>query len=60
MGLIMIHHNFDKGKKILVITKDGQKHIGKYVDTKSNYLILDNEEIKFEDIRSSTIYKERK
>ena len=60
MGLIMIHHNFDKGKKILVITKDGQKHIGKYVDTKSNYLILDNEEIKFEDIRSLTIYKERK
>lgn len=55
----MIHHNFDKGKRILVITKDGKKHIGKYVDTKSNYLILDSEEIKFEDIRSSTIYKER-
>lgn len=55
----MIHHNFDKGKHVLVITKDGKKHIGKYVDTKSNYLILDNEKFKFEDIRCTTICKER-
>ena len=54
----MIHHNFKKGKKVLIIFKDGSKYIDKYLDTKSTYLVLKNRIILFSDIRSATIWKE--
>lgn len=53
----MIHYDFPKGVKLLVILKNGSKVIDKYVETKHNILILEKNKIKHENIRSTTIYK---
>ena len=53
----MIHYDFPKGVKLLVILKNGNKVIDKYVETKHNVLILERNKIKYEKIRSTTIYK---
>ena len=53
----MIHYGFPKGARILVIMKDGSKLVDKYVETKHGTLILEKGPIKYEFIRSTTIYK---
>lgn len=55
----MVHHNFKKGTKVLVILRDGSKIIDKYHSSKGHYLVLENHSISWADIRSSTIYKQR-
>lgn len=56
----MIHYGFPRGVKLLVILKNGDKIIDKYVETKHNTLILEQNNIKYEKIRSTTIYKPKK
>ena len=53
----MIHYGFPKGARLLVIMKDGSKLVDKYVETKHGTLILEKGPIKYEYIRSTTIYK---
>lgn len=55
----MVHHNFKKGTKVLVILKNGTKIVDKYHSSKGHYLILENNLINWGNIRSSTIYKQR-
>lgn len=55
----MIHHGFKKGKRVLVILKNNQEIIGKFVDSSSQYLTLDNTKIPWKDIRATTIFKNR-
>jgi len=56
----MIHHGFKKGKKVLVILNNGEQIVGKFKDSTSMYLVLEDRSIKWNDIRSSTIFKDRK
>lgn len=56
----MVHHGFKKGKRVLVILNTGEQIIGKFIDSTSTYLELKGKNIKWSDIRSSTIYKDRK
>lgn len=53
----MIHYDFPKGVKLLVILKNGSNIVDKYVETKHNVLILEKNRIRYENIRSTTIYK---
>lgn len=55
----MIHHGFKKGKKVLVILDSGKHVVGKFKESTSNYIELENKKIKWSNIRSSTIYKNR-
>ena len=55
----MVHHEFRKGQKILVILRDGSKIIDRYDGVTSSFLKLDSHSIKWKDIRSSTIYKNK-
>jgi len=56
----MVHHGFKKGKRVLVILNTGEQIVGKFKDSSSNYITLEDRTIKWSDIRSSTIYKDRK
>ena len=53
----MIHHGFKKGKRVLLILKSGEKIIDKFVDSNSNYIILENGKYNWKDIRATTINK---
>lgn len=53
----MIHYGFPKGATLLIILKDGKLIKDKYVDTKSGTLILKKHKFKYNDIRSTTIWK---
>lgn len=55
----MIHHGFKQGKKVLIILNNGEKVIGKFKGSNSKYIKLENRKIKWKDMRSSTIYKDR-
>ena len=55
----MVHHGFKKGKRVLVILKSGQKIVDKFLDSNSNYLILENGKYNWKDIRATTINKNR-
>jgi hypothetical protein len=55
----MVHHNFRKGQRILIILNDGSQIVDKYHSSKGHYLILENNVISWSDIRSSTIYKQK-
>lgn len=55
----MIHHGFKKGKRILLILKSGEKIIDKFVDSNSNYIVLENGKYNWKDIRATTINKNR-
>lgn len=55
----MVHHNFKKGQKILVILKNGEQLVDKYYGETSKYLKLENNSIEWKNIRSSTIYKNK-
>lgn len=53
----MVHHNFRKGQKIYCILKNGEIITDKYVKSTSHFLHLENHRIAWQDLRSSTIYK---
>lgn len=53
----MVHHNFKKGQKVYCILNDGSVIVDKYKQTLGHYLVLENHKIKWENLRSSTIYK---
>lgn len=55
----MIHHGFKKGKKVFVKLKTGETIIDKFVDPTSQTLILENNKIKWSNIRCTTINKLR-
>ena len=52
----MLHHEFRKGQKVLVILKNNNKIVDKYYGKTSKYLKLENQNIEWKNIRSSTIY----
>lgn len=56
----MIHHGFKQGKKVLIILNTGEHIVSKFKGSSSNYIELEDRKIKWSDIRSSTIYKDRK
>ena len=56
----MVHHGFKKGKRVLLILNTGKHVVGKFKDSSSNYIELECRRVKWKDIRSSTIYKDRK
>lgn len=41
----MIHHGFKKGKKALIILKNGEKIIDKFKDSNSQYIELEKHKI---------------
>ena len=55
----MIHHGFKQGKRVLVILNTGEHVVAKFKSSSSNYIKLEDKKIKWSDIRSSTIYKDR-
>lgn len=55
----MIHHGFKQGKRVLVILNTGEHIIGKFKGSSSSHIELEDRKIKWSDIRSSTIYKDR-
>ena len=56
---LMVHHEFRKGQRVLVIKRDGSQIVDKYYGETSQYLKLENHSILWKDIRSSTIYKNK-
>lgn len=53
-----IHHEFKKGKRVLVILHDGTRIVGKATGIcKRNSLDLEEGEIPYKKIRAVTIYK---
>ncbi len=56
----MIHHGFKQGKRILIILNTGEHIVSKFKESTSTYIELEDMKIKWSDIRSSTIYKDRK
>lgn len=55
----MVHHEFRKGQKVLVILKNGEQIVDKYKESKGQFLKLENNDIRWENIRSSTIYNNK-
>lgn len=56
-----IHHEFRKGKRVLVILRDGQKLVGKFNKNIDNRVLkLDICDIPYKKIRAVTIYKPNK
>lgn len=55
----MIHHGFKQGKRVLIILNKGEHIVGKFKGSSSSYIELDNGKIKWNKIRSTTIYKDR-
>ena len=43
----MIHHGFKKGKRVYVKLNSGVDIVDKFVDSSSQYLILENNKIKW-------------
>lgn len=55
----MIHHEFRKGQKVLVIKRDGSQLVDKYNRRTAKFLKLEHNNIEWKNIRSSTIYKNK-
>lgn len=55
-----IHSTFPKGQKVLIIFKDGTQLVDRFVEKKSGVILFeDSGRIKIEDVRSTTVYKDR-
>ena len=54
---IMLHHNFRKGTRILIIFRDGTKLDCKFLDRKAKSMITDKGEFLFRTMRATMIYK---
>lgn len=55
----MIHHGFKKGKKVYVKLKNNDIIIDKFIDSTSQHLILENQKIRWSDIKCTSINKNR-
>jgi len=55
----MVHHNFPKGTRILIIFRDGTKLDCKFLDRKARSMITDKGEFLFKTMRATMIYKHR-
>ena len=55
----MIHHGFKLGKRVLVILKNGEQFIGKFISSNAKWLVLDSDRFLWKDIRATTILKHR-
>ena len=56
-----IHKDFRKGKRVLVMLRNGEKIVGKFISNDSLGITLDQDiHIKNKDIRAITILKRRK
>jgi len=55
----MLHHNFRKGTRILIIFRDGTKLDCKFLDRKAKTMITDKGEYSFKDMRATTIFKHK-
>ncbi|MCL2846962.1 MAG: hypothetical protein FWE38_04705 [Firmicutes bacterium] len=55
----MLHHNFPRGTRILIIFRDGTKLDCKFLDRKAKSMITDKGEFPFKSMRATTIYKHR-
>ena len=51
-----IHHRFTKGKKVFVALRNGNTLVDKFIDSNSNYFILQNNKLKWNEIRCTDIY----
>lgn len=51
-----IHHRFTKGKKVFVALRDGSTIVDKFMSSNSNYFILQNSKLKWNEIRCTDIY----
>ena len=55
----MLHHNFRKGTRILIIFRDGTKLDCKFLDRKAKSMITNKGEFLFRTMRATTIYKHK-
>ena len=55
----MIHHNFPKGTRILIIFRDGRKLDCKFLDRKASRMVTSKGEYLYRDMRATMIYKHR-
>jgi len=53
----MLHHNFPKGTRILIIFRDGSKLDCKFLDRKARSMITDKGEFLYRTMRATMIYK---
>ena len=53
----MIHHEFKRGTPILIILKNGEYIIDKFMDNFAKGIICKKTKVKYEDCRSITIYR---
>ncbi|MGD1524007.1 hypothetical protein [Vibrio owensii] len=52
-----VHSNFRKKQKILIIKRNGEQVIARYLDTKSGKIITDKGTFGKDELRSTNIYK---
>ncbi|MCL2850816.1 MAG: hypothetical protein FWE01_00430 [Firmicutes bacterium] len=55
----MLHHNFPRGTRILIIFRDGKKLDCKFLDRKARSMITDRGEFLYKSMRATMIYKHR-
>ena len=53
----MLHHNFPKGTRILIIFRDGTKLDCKFWDRKARHMVTDKGEFLYKSMRATTIFK---
>lgn len=51
------HTSCRKGKRVLVIMKDGRRIVDKFAERKGNYVVLDSVRLWAGDIRAFTIHR---
>lgn len=55
----MPHTSTYKGKRVIIILKNGEQLIGKFMDKKAHFVILDKFKIPIAMIKSFSIYKNK-
>ena len=51
------HTSCKRGKRVLVIIKDGRRIIKKFIERTGNYVLLEDEKLWAGDIRAFAIYR---
>lgn len=51
------HTSMKRGAKVLAILRSGEQVVGKYVELKGRFVVLDVRRIQTQDLRSLTYYK---
>ena len=56
--LMTLHSGTYKNKKVYVVMKNGQEFVDRFIDSKSNYIFLDQKgKLNKKSIRTLTIYR---